>query len=68
MNKKENVIKKKKVTSLDQVLQVKKKKGKIGDERKSAIDALENAAWRSGSTFTHELASKRATLLRSFAA
>lgn len=28
MNKKENVIKKKKVTSLDQVLQVKKKKGK----------------------------------------
>lgn len=30
-------------------------------ERKSRlIDALENAAWRSGSTFTHELANKRA--------
>lgn len=29
-------------------------------ERKSRlIDALENAAWRSGSTFTHELANKR---------
>lgn len=45
-----------------QVKKKEKKKGKIGYEsrEKIAIDALENAAWRSGSTFTHELANKRA--------